>query len=82
MVRKLAEQPDQLLKTLAHEELGLSEQTFRIHAFGGQRNHQHGYRRSCAGASFLFLDRTEGIGYFVDRQQHLPILQSARRKCL
>ncbi|MFZ1978801.1 MAG: VIT1/CCC1 transporter family protein [Bacteroidota bacterium] len=28
MVRKLAEQPDQLLKTLAHEELGLSEQTF------------------------------------------------------
>jgi VIT1/CCC1 family predicted Fe2+/Mn2+ transporter/rubrerythrin len=28
MASKLAEQPDQLLKTLAHEELGLSEQTF------------------------------------------------------
>jgi VIT1/CCC1 family predicted Fe2+/Mn2+ transporter/rubrerythrin len=28
MVRKLAEQPDQLLKSLAHEELGLSEQSF------------------------------------------------------
>jgi len=28
LVTKLAEQPDHLLKTLAHEELGLSEQTF------------------------------------------------------
>ncbi len=28
MVARLAQQPDQLLKTLAHEELGLSEQTF------------------------------------------------------
>jgi VIT1/CCC1 family predicted Fe2+/Mn2+ transporter/rubrerythrin len=28
MASKLAEQPDQLLKTMAHEELGLSEQTF------------------------------------------------------
>lgn len=28
MASRLAEQPDQLLKTLAHEELGLSEQTF------------------------------------------------------
>lgn len=28
MVERLAEQPDQMLKTLAHEELGLSEQTF------------------------------------------------------
>jgi VIT1/CCC1 family predicted Fe2+/Mn2+ transporter/rubrerythrin len=28
MAQRLAEQPDQLLKVLAHEELGLSEQTF------------------------------------------------------
>ncbi|MSR64329.1 MAG: ferritin [Verrucomicrobiae bacterium] len=28
MARRLAEKPDQLLKTLAHEELGLSEKTF------------------------------------------------------
>lgn len=28
MVERLAQQPDQMLKTLAHEELGLSEQTF------------------------------------------------------
>ena len=28
MASRLAEKPDQLLKTLAHEELGLSEQTF------------------------------------------------------
>ena len=28
MVARLAERPDQLLKTMAHEELGLSEQTF------------------------------------------------------
>jgi len=28
LVRRLADQPDQMLKTLAHEELGLSEQSF------------------------------------------------------
>jgi len=28
MVARLAEQPEQMLRTLAHEELGLSEQTF------------------------------------------------------
>ncbi len=87
MVRKLAEQPDQLLKTLAHEELGLSEQSFPNPMRSAvSATISTGCRRSCTGAALLFLDRTEGTGYFFNRQHACPFygrcIESSRHRAL